>query len=130
MSIARGFQYAGAQNVLFSLWQINDLSTAKIMQSFYEEFNKHQSAFVANTQSKITYLENESISNTKKSPYYWSAFVYYGNLEAEKHCSPIIYIFFGILIIFIALFLFFKKTERCQKKKPFSSFFLKKDIPR
>ena len=38
MSIARGFQYAGAQNVLFSLWQINDLSTSQIMQSFYKNY--------------------------------------------------------------------------------------------
>jgi CHAT domain-containing protein len=35
MSIARGFQYAGAENLLFTLWQINDLSTSQIMESFY-----------------------------------------------------------------------------------------------
>ncbi len=28
MSIARGFQFAGAKNLLFSLWRINDLSTS------------------------------------------------------------------------------------------------------
>ena len=38
MSIARGFQYAGANNILFSLWQINDASTATLMSLFYKSF--------------------------------------------------------------------------------------------
>ncbi|MFL1012413.1 CHAT domain-containing protein [Flavisericum labens] len=116
MSIARGFQYAGVQNLLFSLWQINDLSTSQIMKSFYKNFSENQSVFIANTQSKIDYLKNASISNAKKSPYYWGAFVYYGSLEPEKPNSPLFYIFFGILIVSIALFLSFKnrKNERDQ----------------
>lgn len=114
MSIARGFQYAGAENLLFSLWQINDLSTSKIMQSFYENYNKQQSAFLANHNSKIGYLANEAISNTKKSPYYWSAFVYYGTLETEKSSNAIFYIIFGIFILSIILLLIlkFRKHDR------------------
>lgn len=111
MSIARGFQYAGIQNLLFSLWQINDLSTAQIMTSFYTNFSNHQSAFIANSQSKLEYLNNESISNTKKSPYYWSAFVYYGALKQESTQNFNFYIFFGIIILLIALFLFFKRKK-------------------
>ena len=80
MSIARGFQYAGAQNLLFSLWQINDLSTSQIMGSFYKNYSSNKSAYISNHQSKLDYLEDETISNIKKSPYYWSAFVYYGEL--------------------------------------------------
>ncbi|WP_111307859.1 CHAT domain-containing protein [Confluentibacter sediminis] len=105
MSIARGFQYAGVQNLLFSLWQINDLSTSQIMQSFYKNYVQHQSAYFANHFSKIDYLENESISNEKKSPYYWSAFVFYGSLEPQKTSNTLFYIIFGILILSIAIFL-------------------------
>ncbi len=111
MSIARGFQYAGAQSLLFSLWQINDLSTSQIMQSFYTNFGEHQSAFTANSQSKLEYLKNESISNIKKSPYYWSAFVYYGPMETKKTKNFNFYTFFGIIILLIALFLFFKRKK-------------------
>ncbi|NJX16045.1 CHAT domain-containing protein [Tamlana crocina] len=111
MSVARGFQYAGAQNVLFSLWQINDLATSQIMQSFYTNFGEHQSAFVANSQSKKEYLDNESISNIKKSPYYWSAFVYYGSLDIEKKQNLDFYVIFGILLLFITLFLVFKRKR-------------------
>lgn len=112
MSIARGFQYAGAQNLLFSLWRINDLSTSKIMESFYKKFNKHQSAFMANSQSKIEYLNNPSISNAKKSPYYWSAFVYYGSIDPKKQGNFILYVVFGTLIVFIGLFLFLISKKR------------------
>ncbi len=108
MSMARGFQYAGAENLLFSLWQINDLSTSQIMKSFYENYNKQQSAFLANHHSKIDYLENNAINNMKKSPYYWSAFVYYGTLEPAKPKNPIFYIIFGIIIAGIVLFLILK----------------------
>ncbi|MDO7173380.1 CHAT domain-containing protein [Mariniflexile sp. AS56] len=114
MSIARGFQYAGADNLLFSLWQINDLSTSQIMQSFYEHYNKSESAYIANYHSKIEYLENEAITNVKKSPYYWSAFVYYGNMETEKPHNSLFYVFFGmaIVIILVLLFLKFKNHDR------------------
>jgi len=121
MSIARGFQYAGAQNLLFSLWKINDLSTSKIMQLFYKKFNKHQSAFVANRQSKIEYLKNELVSNTKKSPYYWSAFVYYGALEPEKQKNISFYVILGTLFIFIALFLISKKRKYGRNAPTISS---------
>jgi len=108
MSIARGFQYAGAKNLLFSLWQINDLSTSQIMQYFYKNYNQQESAYLANKFSKIAYLKNEDISNAKKSPYYWSAFVFYGTLETAKSNNTIYYILFGVLLILIALFLLLK----------------------
>ena len=113
MSMARGFQYAGSKNLLFSLWQINDLSTSQIMQSFYKNYNKKESAYLANKYSKLDYLENDSISNAKKSPYYWSAFVFYGSLESTEPNDAIYYMVFAVLLIFIALFLLlkFKKHE-------------------
>ncbi|MBK6263653.1 CHAT domain-containing protein [Marivirga sp. S37H4] len=108
MSIARAFQYAGVQNLLFSLWQVNDYSTARLMQEFYQSYDKTHSAFVANQQSKWHYLENEEISNPKKSPYYWSAFVYYGVPETVESGNGYFYIIIistllSILIIAIAL---------------------------
>ncbi len=108
MSIARGFQYAGVENLLFSLWQINDLSTSQIMQSFYNNYNKHHSAFMANHNSKIEYLEDKSISNVKKSPYYWSAFVYYGSFNRDKSQNYIFYMVIGILITILVLLLILK----------------------
>lgn len=112
MSIARGFQYAGAKNILFSLWQINDASTANMMSLFYKNYKKTASASVANRQSKLSYLKDTSISNVKKSPYYWSAFVYYGNpIDFKKETPYMLYYFFAALTVIIVVFLYVKKQK-------------------
>lgn len=111
MSIARGFQYAGAKNLLYSLWQINDASTAELMILFYKSYQKTHSAFTANRQSKLDYLNNETISNIKKSPYYWSAFVYYGDLVPETKLSGVLYYKLASLVVLIIVFLYFRKRK-------------------
>jgi len=101
MSIARGFQYAGVKNVLFSLWKVNDLSTSKLMQSFYENYVKHLSASLANQQSKLAYLQNSIISNTKKSPYYWASFVYYGSAYEKMQKKNYSFLKRGLFILIL-----------------------------
>lgn len=104
MSIARGFQFAGAQNLLFSLWKVNDYTTSVFMDNFYKNYKESQSYFEANANAKLDFLKNKSISNAKKSPYYWSAFVYYGELETKKNTANYIFYSIGFLIL-IGLFL-------------------------
>lgn len=111
MSLARGFQYAGANNVLFTLWPINDLSTSQLMQSFYQSYSDHESAYLANHQSKIDYLNNTKISNSKKSPYYWSAFVYYGDLTHPQEKTHVLFYLLGMLCFGIVVFLIFKRKH-------------------
>ena len=117
MSVARGFQFAGAQNLLFSLWKVNDYTTSIFMDSFYQNIKKGQSYIEANSNAKRDFLKNKNISNTKKSPYYWAPFVYYGNVESKYECN---YLLFGLLI-FVALiggFVLFKFiTNRIKKEK-------------
>ncbi|MEC3905870.1 CHAT domain-containing protein [Tamlana sp. 2201CG12-4] len=116
MSIARGFQYSGAENLLFSLWQINDLSASQIMQSFYSNYRKKQSANHSNQQSKLNYLADKNINNTKKSPYYWGAFVYYGELTKPNTGHDLTNILYLVLIILIIVFLSYKLRKRYGKK--------------
>ena len=104
MSIARGFQFAGAQNLLFSLWKVNDYTTSVFMDLFYKNIKENQSYLEANSNAKRDFLNNSSISNAKKSPYYWSAFVYYGALQSENPISIYMYYTIGFLIL-ISFFL-------------------------
>lgn len=87
-SIARAFQYAGTQNVLFSLWKVNDLSTAQLMGRFYSEVGKSQSYQNALHKAQIAFLEDETIDDLRKSPYYWAGFVYYGSTSTQSTSSP------------------------------------------
>lgn len=110
MSLARGFQYAGAQNLLFSLWQVNDLSTSQLMTSFYAHYSEMNSAFTANRHSKLDYLINKDISNAKKSPYYWGGFVYYGALDKKIESRNLLWVLGGaFLLLTIIFFYYFRK---------------------
>lgn len=105
LSIARGFQYAGAENILFSQWQINDLSTSTLMTSFYRYYSEGKSAVYANRQSKIDYLHNTKISNAKKSPYYWCAFIFYGDYQ-EMNTSNSSFFLWGLCIVGLLIIVF------------------------
>ena len=111
MSIARGFQFAGAQNLLFSLWKVNDYTTSIFMDLFYTNIKKNQSYLEANANAKRDYLKSATISNAKKSPYYWSTFVYYGSVEKEKISPNYIYYSTGLLML-ISLFLIYIRTRK------------------
>ena len=116
MSIARAFQYAGAENILFSLWKINDYATAQLMTNFYKNFEKNNSFFESNYLSKINYLENKQISNAKKSPYYWSSFVYYGAVD-HKTNNYFYYLLFGGIVIIILLLIYGRNSRLFKRKK-------------
>ncbi len=108
MSIARGFQFAGAQNLMFSLWNVNDYTTSVYMDYFYKEI-KHNVSFVkASANAKRAFLKAESIPNAKKSPYYWSAFVYYGSVEEASKPTNYIWYIISFLAV-IGLFLGFNQ---------------------
>jgi CHAT domain-containing protein len=104
MSIARGFQFSGAQNLLFSLWKVNDFTTSVLMDKFYGNLKKGNSYFDSNHEAKLDFLADGSIPNTKKSPYYWASFVYYGTLDNQPKSNNLLWIsLFGGLIALLLL---------------------------
>lgn len=106
MSVARGFQFAGAQNLLFSLWKVNDYTTSVFMTDFYKNVKNNVPYFEANTYAKLAFLNDKSTPNAKKSPYYWSSFVYYGSISTEEKTVHYIWYIISFLSV-IGLFLVF-----------------------
>jgi CHAT domain-containing protein len=76
MSLARGFYYAGAKNIITSLWSVDDKSTGTIFGLFYHtlSYDNYSSSL---RKSKLTYLQNTSA--TTASPYYWAGFIHIGH---------------------------------------------------
>lgn len=74
INLAKGFMYAGAQQVLVSLWDVEDVSTAELMTRFYQYlFRDHLSPSAALRKAQISmFLES------KWAPYQWAAFVLEG----------------------------------------------------
>ncbi|ADR23697.1 tetratricopeptide repeat domain protein [Marivirga tractuosa] len=117
MSLARGFHFAGVKNVLMTQWKVNDFATFNLMNHFYEVLQSKQSPSNAIQKAKISYLDDESINNLEKSPYYWAGFTYYGkpiNGDQTNTNFRYFYIIFLIAIIFLLGLYAFRRVQKKQ----------------
>lgn len=76
IGLTRGFLYAGAQNLLVSLWQVNDQTTADLMVDFYDRMLAGSSKAGALREAKLALIKRHP---EDAKPYYWSPFVLIGN---------------------------------------------------
>lgn len=118
-SMAKAFQAAGAKNLVFSLWEVNDKSTSLWMENFYASLVKTKSRNASVRDASIAYLQDKNIANTAKSPFYWSAFVYYGQKDSTNSQNHRSLVNIGLILLSSLLILgvfvsFFKK--RVTKK--------------
>ncbi len=75
VSLTRGFMYAGSKRVVVSLWSVNDMGTASLMQKFYQQMlEKGLNPVAALRAAQLEMLKTEQW----KSPYYWASFVVQG----------------------------------------------------
>lgn len=75
LGLARGFIYAGARNLLVSLWQVPDQSTAYLMQRFYRHRLDGQSDAEALRTARLALITEDAIS---AMPSHWAPFVLIG----------------------------------------------------
>ena len=75
VGLTRGFMYAGAQRVVASLWQVDDLATAELMKRFYRGMLKDGMRPAAALRAAQLELAKEK---RWSSPFYWAAFVLQG----------------------------------------------------
>lgn len=77
MSLGYAFAYAGVPSVVMSHWQVDDKSTYLLMENFYKHLADGMVKSEALRKAKLSLLEHESIAYAH--PYYWGAFVAYGD---------------------------------------------------
>jgi CHAT domain-containing protein/Tfp pilus assembly protein PilF len=74
--LTRGFMYAGARQVVASLWRVDDVATAELMEGFYEKMLKEGlKPAAALRQAQIAMWRQTRYSE----PYFWAGFVVQGN---------------------------------------------------
>lgn len=104
MSLSRAFAYAGCSNIITSLWNANDFSTAYLTNKIHFYLDKNYSIDKALQQSKLDYLNDKSINPRLKNPFYWSHLIFIGNYTPEKSSYWwIVYLTVGVLAIAILL---------------------------
>ncbi|MGL1886115.1 MAG: CHAT domain-containing protein [Reichenbachiella sp.] len=77
LGLSRALMYAGAKNLLVSLWSVNDNSTSELMVSFYKNhlFHSTDNNFSDDLQkAKLEMIRSDEYS----FPYYWAPFVLVG----------------------------------------------------
>jgi len=74
VGLTRGFMYAGAPRVLATLWEVHDLATAKLMETFYEGVRQNRPPAAALRDAQLKLMGHK----LWKAPYYWAAFVTQG----------------------------------------------------
>jgi CHAT domain-containing protein len=75
VGLTRGFMYAGAQRVVASLWQVDDLATAELMKRFYSKMLKENlRPAAALREAQLELMKQKRWA----SPYFWAAFVIQG----------------------------------------------------
>ncbi len=117
MSLARGFHFAGAKNILMTQWKVNDFATFNLMNHFYEDLQRNKSPAISIRKAKISYLDDKSINNLEKSPYYWAGFTYYGKpINGNQTDANFKFLYIAILCVIILLFGFYA-SRSVQKKQ-------------
>ncbi len=112
LSLSKGFYYAGAKSLVNTLWKINDKSTVKLMEYFYEGLSKGYSKSEALRKAKLKYLETTD-DELLKHPYYWAAFVVSGDVSPISNNNTLWWVF-GIGVVTLLLIGFYLK-KRFQK---------------
>ncbi len=76
VGLSRALQYAGANNIIVSLWQVADASTSQMMIEFYNYNlnNDHHGYNTALREAKLSLLNSDQYNR----PYYWAPFILVG----------------------------------------------------
>jgi CHAT domain-containing protein len=77
IGLTRSFLYAGAESVVVSLWNVNDIATASLMKAFYQNLQRGLGKDDALRQAKLELLKGRQPA--WRHPYYWAAFVLVGD---------------------------------------------------
>ena len=77
VGLVQAFLTAGAQNVVASLWSVDDRATAQLMEKFYAGLRPGRSKSAALAEAQRELLRE----STHAHPFYWAAFVSTGGIQ-------------------------------------------------
>ena len=77
VGLAWAFLRAGADQVVASLWQVNDAATPKLMDHMYAAIRAGKDPAVALREAKLQLVHGKG---SYRRPYYWAPFVLYANV--------------------------------------------------
>jgi CHAT domain-containing protein/tetratricopeptide (TPR) repeat protein len=116
VSLARSFMYAGTPSLVVSLWEVNDVSTATIMQLFYHYLKDGMTKDEALRQAKLDFIQKSDGIITH--PAFWSPFILLGDNQAiTLHQTSFLWMWQGLGLIALASIVLFYFKNKFSKKE-------------
>jgi len=79
IGLTRAFSYAGANNLVATLWQAHDEKTKDLMVGFYRHLKRGKTKNEALQLAKLEYLQQQIGENLH--PYYWAGVIGIGDMD-------------------------------------------------
>lgn len=79
MSLARGFAYSGAPNLITTLWPVSDQATQLIMSDFYQRLKQGKPKHEALQEAKLKFIREYSVDDDR--PVLWGGLIVVGDTK-------------------------------------------------
>ncbi|MEJ2628318.1 MAG: CHAT domain-containing protein, partial [bacterium] len=116
IGLSRAFQYAGAQSLVVSLWNVSDESTAQLMTYFYHNLKQGMNKVRALQQAKLSLMNTTKkqgdLEISYSHPFFWAPFILIGDTQQiytsksqykQLYWCILMAGIIGVLIIFLKL---------------------------
>ena len=110
ISLAHAFNYAGSESILTSLWKIDEQSSAKIVELFYQNIKKGWPKNKALQQAKRDYLA--TAEGRTLHPQYWAGMILIGNTAPIDLQTPTSILWYLLMATCAILLVFFVVKTR------------------
>lgn len=109
LSLSQAFTHAGCPSILMTLWDVDEKSTAQILENFYEELKKGKKKSVALRDAKLQFLK--TAPSTLKDPYYWGGLVLIGNDSPVISNNNMLWYLLGLGFFLLLVYFLVKKLR-------------------
>ena len=116
ISLARAFIYAGAKNIVTSVWKITDSSTCQLMSYFYINLKNKKDKDQALNKALKEYIFH-AVDQQRGHPKYWAAFIIIGNTDPIDSGSDYKWLIaFGIILL-LGVYIFIVRKKQTTHSK-------------
>lgn len=114
VSFSYGFNMAGAESTVYSLWEVDEKATVTLMDNFYKNLSNDSPKDEALHLAKLDFLKNAN--EIQSNPYYWAGFVFNGQKKplsfnqsqnSQHHFIPFLISF----LLLVSIFVWFQTKE-------------------